>query len=665
MSKTLRWARTALAVAGLALALALVGGTTVARAAEPAVAEPTVYVSPRGSDSWSGRFADPTSDRRDGPVATLERAVALVRQGGPRVILLRAGTYRLARTVELGPADSGLRIAAFPGEQPLLSGGERVTGFTVEPSGIVSAPLAREPGLDVTADGGRLWAAQSGDLNPADPIHTGWLVAQAVRGGADKRRFRVPPGTPRPDWLAPGLRVQALNRDRQIDDIRGLRSIDRDGTLTLDEDGTYPFQDGTTFRLLGLPDFLKHPGQFAWRASDRRLLIRPPEGKSAADFARSAWVSVARLSPLIEARQANAITIQGLAFTDVPYDGVALRFLGGSGDRVLGNHFYAVGTAVTFDGTADGEVRGNRMEHLGRNGVELKPGAQDDRILGNRIDGIGEIAFFSAGVMASGVKGVIIAHNDIRDSSRYGISVKNWNDQTRNSDNRIEYNRIRDTGRQTADLGAIETLGRSDIDARTAIRFNDIRDTGGLATDQAGRWLERYKGFGIYLDDLTDGVTVEGNFLENTGWAAIFIHGGDGNRVVNNIAVLNDPRDKFLRLEWVPSAGKAGLLRDNRVARNLIYPKAPVDQIVASLTGGEVAMDQNVIDRSGWGADRRGPPRAPDRAASRAFQEPASAPDGYFLDPAKGDFRLKPDSPARAMGIVDLPWRKIGPEGEE
>ncbi|WP_244439350.1 hypothetical protein [Azospirillum baldaniorum] len=130
---------------GLLWLVLLLAGPTPSVAAEPAI-----HVSPQGDDRWSGRVAASTPDGRDGPVATLARAVEEARKRGLHLILLRGGTHRLTDTVTLGPEDSGLRIAAFPGETPVLSGGEVVAGFKAERDGVVSAPLAREPGLDVT-----------------------------------------------------------------------------------------------------------------------------------------------------------------------------------------------------------------------------------------------------------------------------------------------------------------------------------------------------------------------------------------------------------------------------------------------------------------------------------------------------------------------------------
>ncbi len=611
------------------------------------------YVAPAGDDRWSGRAAAPVPGGRDGPFATLKRAVEAARAAGVKSIVVRGGHYRLEQTLVLAAEDEGLRIAAAPGEQPVLSGGERVEGFKAEAGGVFAAPLAQEPGLDVTLGGQRLQAARSGDYTPDDPFRSGWFIATALKGGGDKRRFRFTPGVVDPKWAQPGVRVQALDRERLTDNIAGIERIDAARhTLTLDADAQYPLRDGATFRLLGHPDFLRHPGQFAWRAKDKRLLLLPPEGKA---FAGEPAAVVARLAPLVRIAGTFAVTLDGLAFEDVPYTGPAVRIDGGGRHRILNGRFANVGTALELAGSSDNEVRGNRMEHLGRTGVDVRPGSTGNRILANTMRHLGEVALFSSGVFLAGASHTVVGHNDIRHAARYGISLKNWSPETVNTDNIVEYNRIRDTARETADAGGIETLGRSDVDTRTVIRYNEVRETGGLATDAAGRWLERYKGFGIYLDDQTNGVLVEGNFLMDTGWAAVFIHGGDNNRVENNIAVLTRPNDKFLRLEWVPKAGIAGFLRDNTITQNLIHLRAPVKDIIESHTGGQPVLEANIIDRPGSGALR-----AP--VAARTRQGPRLA-NPYFIDPANDDFRLRPDSQARELGIEDLPWSRIGPEG--
>ncbi len=591
-------------MAHLRLLLAL--SALLSLAAPAWAAEPESHVSPQGDDRWSGRLADPTPDGRDGPFASPARALDAARRGGPKVIRLRGGTYTLTEPLSVGPELSGLRLVAPPNEEPVLSGGERIGGASLlgaaDGAGLRSAPLARDPGLDVALDGVRLDAARSGSFDPGDPFRSGWFPARAVKDNPDspgsRRRLSVAPGLLRADWAGPGVRAQALDRERLSDDLLGVLSADPRGTLTFDRDGQYPYRDGSTVRLLGHPDFLTRPGQFAWDAKAGRLLVRPPQERAGQDGERRndesrAGLVVARLATLIRVEGASGVTIEGVGFADVPQDGSAIRLTGGGGHRIAGNRFRLVGAAVTLDGSSGNTITSNRMEHLGTSGVVLLPGSAGNRILGNRISDIGEVRFFGGGVMAAGITDTLIAHNDIRRAARYGVSIKNWNERTRNSGNRVEYNRIHDTARQTADAGAVETLGRSNIDTRTAIRFNDIRDTGGLATDADGRWLTRYKGFGIYLDDQTNGVTVEGNILENTGMAAVFLHGGDGNRVLRNIVTLTAPNDRFLRLEGVPAAGPEGRMRDNVATGNLV--QGGQDQLVTSLSGGDHRIDGTVL----------------------------------------------------------------------
>src|SRR5579872_6014401 len=121
----------------LASAVALtLGGSALAAPAAASVPGPatgtTLYVSPSGNDARPG-----TSPAR--PVRTIARAQELVRSmdqdmtGNIRVELM-SGTYRLAQPLTLGARDSGSNgydvvWTAAPGTRPVLSGGERITGW--------------------------------------------------------------------------------------------------------------------------------------------------------------------------------------------------------------------------------------------------------------------------------------------------------------------------------------------------------------------------------------------------------------------------------------------------------------------------------------------------------------------------------------------------------
>ena len=120
----------------LVLALLVLAAGTLCPAAEP---KADFYLSPHGSDAWSGTLANPNAAASDGPFATLERARDAVRalkkrEGRDLVILLRGGIYQLGQTVVFGLEDSGQRgstvtYAAYPGETPVFSAGKAIKGW--------------------------------------------------------------------------------------------------------------------------------------------------------------------------------------------------------------------------------------------------------------------------------------------------------------------------------------------------------------------------------------------------------------------------------------------------------------------------------------------------------------------------------------------------------
>jgi hypothetical protein len=79
----------------------------------------TLYVDPvNGNDANSGSEAK--------PLQHIAAAVLAARQdAGPNTIVLRGnGVHRITDTITLTAADSGLSFVAFPGESPVVSGGQ-------------------------------------------------------------------------------------------------------------------------------------------------------------------------------------------------------------------------------------------------------------------------------------------------------------------------------------------------------------------------------------------------------------------------------------------------------------------------------------------------------------------------------------------------------------
>ena len=78
-----------------------------------------IFVSTSGNDSNPGTMSS--------PVQSISQALRLYRfrshSGTGGVVYLRAGTFYLSETVELGPVDSGLTITAYQDEKVTISGG--------------------------------------------------------------------------------------------------------------------------------------------------------------------------------------------------------------------------------------------------------------------------------------------------------------------------------------------------------------------------------------------------------------------------------------------------------------------------------------------------------------------------------------------------------------
>ena len=116
-----------------------------------------IYVSPSGNDKWSGRIPKPAPDQMDGPVASIQKALELIRffkgepynrtlpqyitppgrlsdgfMQGPAIIWLRGGNYFIDKAIEIGLAESyPITFMAYPGETPVLNGGVVINNWKV------------------------------------------------------------------------------------------------------------------------------------------------------------------------------------------------------------------------------------------------------------------------------------------------------------------------------------------------------------------------------------------------------------------------------------------------------------------------------------------------------------------------------------------------------
>ena len=98
------------------------------------------FVSPRGSDAWSGALPDPNIAGTDGPFLTLARSQQALRSSKTiKTVALRAGTYPLPSPLLFDSTDSGESWIAYRRESPEIDGAgtgyitfQQTVAFTIE-----------------------------------------------------------------------------------------------------------------------------------------------------------------------------------------------------------------------------------------------------------------------------------------------------------------------------------------------------------------------------------------------------------------------------------------------------------------------------------------------------------------------------------------------------
>src|SRR6266851_3169721 len=162
-----------------------------------------IYVSPAGRDSNSGAKARPLAS-----LAAAQRLARSRKSAGPVTVWLRGGTHYLPQTLIFSPEDTGTKktpvtYAAFPGEEPVISGGIRLRlTWTPYRDGIL---MARVPaGLhsdQFFVNGKRQILARYPNDDPATAYSNGWSPdASKLEKHVISAPFSDPPQTGQFTW---------------------------------------------------------------------------------------------------------------------------------------------------------------------------------------------------------------------------------------------------------------------------------------------------------------------------------------------------------------------------------------------------------------------------------------------------------------------------------
>ncbi|MFE0170693.1 discoidin domain-containing protein [Streptomyces sp. NPDC059002] len=549
-------------------------GAIAGAAAEPGPS--VLHAAPHGSgDTCSAARPCSPTGARDAARTVSGRDVR---------IELADGTYELTEPLKLGAADSGragrtVTWTAAPGARPVLSGGRTVTGWAENPDGTwtAAAPDGVTP-RQLFVDGRRAVRAR-GTACPAatcDASKAGMTGAGAT-GIAKWRQPTAAEAVIKVRWRTYRCRIAGVQGDN-ITFAQPCWANSASGT-----NRTGPAWDSTTVdsaRYQGVAFFenarelLDEPGEFVWDAEGRTVTYLPRAGEDP----RHARVVTPATERLMVLDGAHDIRVDGIGFTYAAYHKTAtdegyagtqagLTLTGATGPvDHAGRYYTKPAAALTVRGGRQVAVTRAEFSHLGGAGVVLEAGTKDSSLTRSRFTDLSSGAAYigdtepkpdpglagerntvayntirrtgveytdSVGIWAGYEAQLSVDHNTLDDLPYSGISVGwGWNQpEARESvlrDNRITANRITNVMRVEHDQhdgGAIYTQGAQ---PGTVVSGNYINRSAYGNTERDGN--------GIYLDEQSSYIRVEGNVLTRVGykWVSNWADYGIQNHATGN-----------------------------------------------------------------------------------------------------------------------------------
>jgi len=637
------------------------------------------FVSTGGSDTNPGTQAQ--------PFATLQRAGSAVRElkKSPNLpqagvtVWIEAGTYYVNEPLTLSNEDSGTRNAPIvyrgqSGQEVRIVGGRQVKGFqpVTDPEILNRLDVSvREKVVcaDLKAAGisdyGQV-AAQSNRLElffRDEPMqlarwpNEGFLQIVDVVGETPNTTHGIK-GTREGKFTYSDDRPKRWAGEQEIwlhgywfwdwsDSFEKVSSIDTEKRVisTVPPYHNYGYRKGQRYYALNILAELDRPGEWYLDRQKGILYFLPPapidQGKAVLSTLRHlfvlkdcSWVTIRDL--VLEATRSTAVTITG-----------------GTGNTVAGCTIRNTGSwAVNISGGSNNSVLGCDIYRTAEGGVSLSGGERKSltpaghRAANNHIHHFGRIyRTYRPAVSVSGV-GNQVAHNVIHDGPHNAI-------QLGGNDHMIEFNEIHNVCFETGDVGAFY-MGRDWTARGTIIRHNYFHDIKGPGL---------YGAMAVYLDDAASGISIIGNIFNRAGQAA-FIGGGRDNLIENNIfvdcqaSVHVDARG----IGWMAYHVEADGTLPQRL-REMPYKQPPWSEkyprLVNILDDSPGQPSGNIVRRNisfggKWlDVENKAMPLI-------KFEDNLVNKDPHFVDSDHQDFRLRPDSPAFALGFQQIPVEKIG-----
>jgi hypothetical protein len=676
----------------------------------------TLYISPSGSDSWSGKLATPSDNKTDGPLATLEGArdaVRKLRHDGSLTresvrIVLEAGTYELSGTFSLDSIDSGadslspVVFAAARGAEVRITGGRLIKGWqqvsdksvlnqfrpevrsfimqaVADPSGVPDFGSPHGGGAELFFNDQPMHVSRypnKGYMKIAGLLNLDPVDIRGTKGDKSGKFIyddgRISKWVAEKDPWVHGYWFWDWSEERhkiaQIDTVKKILEV-------LPPYHNYGYRTGQWFYGFNLLCEIDEPGEYYVDRSAGIIYFYPPsdisKGKS----------YISSIQTLIDLNGVSNVSFDGLIFEGCR--STAVRIRNSENVSVIASTIRNTGdAAVEIKGGRKNGVTGCDIYNAGGAGITIEAGDRHTLEPGscyadnNFIHNIARLKrVYNPGITISGA-GNRISHNLIRVVPHMAIGFLG-------NDHVIEYNEIDSACYESNDAGAIYT-GRNWTMRGNLIRFNYLHNISGF---------EGKGCVGIYLDDAFSSAEIYGNIFKNVT-RAMMIGGGRDNKVINNIFVDCVPSMHvdarglgWMRNEHIPGWIKEA--EDSGTILGIAYNKPPYSvrypELMNILQDEPRAPKGNIISNnicyggvwdkaSGfWHVAIEDKARpylkmennvvSPGSQVEDSLSKSILIADPCFVersDPEKGKFKLADGSPAFRTGFIQIPFEKIG-----
>ena len=657
------------------------------------------YVAGTGSDMNPGTIKS--------PFLTLEKAQSVVRADlltatEGITVWIRGGTYYLDQPLVFGPDDSGtasvpVAYKGYADETVVLSGAKLLTPTWSTHSGNIQvASIGTDLEFDI------LFANNSQQVLARYPNYDAKTVV--LNGYASDATS----GTRAARWKNPSTGiVRALHRGRwggQSYKITGLKS-NGDPQLQWVGDNNRGSGMHKEYRMVeNIFEELDAPGEWFYDKTEGKLYFYPPAGMNLA----TATIEAASLEELIRVVGTSDEKVKHLTFSNFTFTGTRRTLFTRMYEPLLrsdwcvaraGTVFMENAEHVTVSNSIFNLIGGNGIfisgynrNHLITNNEFLENGATCVNIVGlpsavrypsfwdshkfdiqdktpgpltedypkditvsyNHMENMGRFEKQTCGVNLSMSESITVSHNTVHGSPRAGLNVCDgtWGGHL------FEYNDVFDCVRETSDHGPWNSWGRDRF--YTLFKY---QHSGAYGTEKKPfAFLDAWKttiirnnrihydeptSYGIDLDDGSSNYEIYNNLLLNT---QIKLREGFKRKVYNNI-MINKQAEFHV---WYDKCGDTFIknIVVNSSAYNTKYLKSSRAQAM------EATLDYNVFYNG------EGDVTVGDRGWANAGWDVHSViANPMFVNPKTLDYRVKPGSPALALGFVNFPMDQFGKPG--